>query len=68
MRRNFETLKNEIEEITRETNSFVTLERGSADARGYENGFYVKNIVTNSVQKQFKNLKEVEIYIEEVLK
>ncbi|MGL5935817.1 MAG: hypothetical protein ACRCZI_09370 [Cetobacterium sp.] len=68
MRRNFENLKNEIEEMTRETNNFVTLEKGSGDARGYENGFYVRNIVTNSVQNQFKNLKEVEIYIEEVLK
>ncbi|MGL6119238.1 MAG: hypothetical protein ACRC0V_01915 [Fusobacteriaceae bacterium] len=68
MRRNFEILKNEIEELTRETANFITLRRGAADARGFNKGFHIRNIVTNSSQSQFRNLEEVEFFIENCLK
>ncbi|MGL5357412.1 MAG: hypothetical protein ACRC0F_09880 [Cetobacterium sp.] len=68
MRRNFETLKKIIEELTTESNNILTLKKGSADARGWDDGFYTQNIVRNAVENQFRNLEEVERYINECLK
>lgn len=66
--RNFEILKEEIENRTHNTSNYRSLRRGPADARGYDNGFYIVNVVTNNCEAQFRNLKEVEKYIEEVIK
>lgn len=68
MKRNFEILKEEIENLTYNTQNYRSLRRGCADARGYENGFYIVNVVTNNCESQLKNLKDVEKYIEECVK